>query len=572
MEDHPIKKAKIEIPLEEAIFMACKANNIEELTPLLWKKKIACTPTARLLVAIYYKAVDVVEFLLREADLKTELVFTRELDDNVYPIDKETNTWELSPFLSRCFSSLSLACDRGNLEIVKLLVENGTDVDRGLISGTPLMIASYNGHIEIVRYLLDKGSDVHAKSENGKTCMTHAIEQQHINVIRLLYDRKYLFPDNNTDFNTACSVGNCDIAELILGKGGGYVTAKSLALAISHGSIALIRYILMSWVGDVSRDGLLNVERQKGIPLLFHAILSDSLEMVKLLVECGANLHILDKKMNNCLDTAATCNNVEILTYLVAIGAAKHPDVYREAFHTAINSQKIENVKFFVENTLVTLCNDDLYEACSAKSVEIVEYLLQLGLDVNTTFSSKDTCLTLAARQGNIAVLDFLIGKGAILNVTRESSWNCITHALAWSHMKAGHFLFEKGGDILFETIELIAKNQDVFLLNNVPLCHIPKYLSTFTTEDEEDPYYKPSRSLAPDHFERERVVYREIGKTNIEKAITLLTGRGLCPDSPFYKHRFPRDLLRVIFDMCGLLFLPRDFARNFYNYKIHGE
>jgi len=50
---------------------------------------------------------------------------------------------------------------QGNIEIVKYLIEKGSNINQGRTNGTtPLYIASQNSHIEIVKYLIEKGSNI----------------------------------------------------------------------------------------------------------------------------------------------------------------------------------------------------------------------------------------------------------------------------------------------------------------------------------------------------------------------------------------------------------------------------
>ncbi len=68
---------------------------------------------------------------------------------------------------------LQLACYMGNVRMVKLLVENGADVNYTTKSTrySPLMwaVESQSPHnLEIVRYLIDKGADIHYPNYKNK--------------------------------------------------------------------------------------------------------------------------------------------------------------------------------------------------------------------------------------------------------------------------------------------------------------------------------------------------------------------------------------------------------------------
>ena len=55
--------------------------------------------------------------------------------------------------------SVTLACAGGFLDVVKILLDNGANINLG--QSTPLMEASQEGHIELVPYLIEKGRMPH---------------------------------------------------------------------------------------------------------------------------------------------------------------------------------------------------------------------------------------------------------------------------------------------------------------------------------------------------------------------------------------------------------------------------
>lgn len=61
-------------------------------------------------------------------------------------------------------SPLHEAAFAGDVELVKLLVENGADVDDRDVQGvTPLILAIQAGHSDIARVLIANGADVNAR-------------------------------------------------------------------------------------------------------------------------------------------------------------------------------------------------------------------------------------------------------------------------------------------------------------------------------------------------------------------------------------------------------------------------
>ncbi|MDG3004285.1 ankyrin repeat domain-containing protein [Paludisphaera mucosa] len=85
---------------------------------------------------------------------------------------------------------LHFAANKGQLEIVKLLVSMGAaaDVDGGISGGTALDQAASEGHLEIVRFLLDSGARMDT-SVPEKNPLFASIVGGHTDVARLLIER-----------------------------------------------------------------------------------------------------------------------------------------------------------------------------------------------------------------------------------------------------------------------------------------------------------------------------------------------------------------------------------------------
>jgi len=84
------------------------------------------------------------------------------------------------PTPSGAMAALHFAARDGNLEITRILVDAGADLERPSANGTrPLLVAIINNHIELASYLLEKGADVNASDDFYKrTPLFAAVEMR----------------------------------------------------------------------------------------------------------------------------------------------------------------------------------------------------------------------------------------------------------------------------------------------------------------------------------------------------------------------------------------------------------
>jgi len=82
---------------------------------------------------------------------------------------------------------LMYASEEGNLEIVKLLISKGANVNaRTKRNWTALMLASGSGYTKIVKLLIEKGAELDVRDKGGGRAITNAKEKGHNEIVKLL--------------------------------------------------------------------------------------------------------------------------------------------------------------------------------------------------------------------------------------------------------------------------------------------------------------------------------------------------------------------------------------------------
>ncbi len=101
----------------------------------------------------------------------------------------------------------AIMSDNANVEIIKILVENGADVNEGYdnsflgFTQTPLMFALDRKRVQIAEFLIKNGGDLHFES-NGITPLTYAIKLENEQILSCLL-AKNILPKANDYFNAA---------------------------------------------------------------------------------------------------------------------------------------------------------------------------------------------------------------------------------------------------------------------------------------------------------------------------------------------------------------------------------
>ena len=190
------------------------------------------------------------------------------------------------------FTALSYSVGKGHLNMAKYLLYKGANAK--LVPKkrqmTPLMQAAYNGNLQIIKVLLNNGAKVNL-TDNGITALNFAIVNGHFNIVKYLLSK-------GANVNLKIKKGT-----------------TSLMLAVEKENFAIVNLL-------IKNNADINSTNKEGITALMFAALKGYLPTVKALVMHGADVNAIGKDNITALFFARAENHWEIANYLLAHGAS----------------------------------------------------------------------------------------------------------------------------------------------------------------------------------------------------------------------------------------------------------
>lgn len=121
-------------------------------------------------------------------------------------------------------TALVAAARKGNLDMVKLLIEANANVEfHAKGDETPLMAAGQHGHLHVVQYLITQRADVNQKVSGDGTALLVAARSGHLPVVRYLLDQgadiNAQVSGDGTALINAARNGQYEVAKLLLEHG-----------------------------------------------------------------------------------------------------------------------------------------------------------------------------------------------------------------------------------------------------------------------------------------------------------------------------------------------------------------
>ncbi|HET9269069.1 MAG TPA: ankyrin repeat domain-containing protein, partial [Vicinamibacterales bacterium] len=265
---------------------------------------------------------------------------------------------------------------------------------------TPLMLASREGDEALVRMLVDAGADVNAVAGDGKTALSLAIFNGNYAVASLLVDRK-------ADVNKADAQRFTPLFWAVDRRN--METAPNFPWMVTADPMPLIRKLLDA---GANPNALVNntprARMREGSPrivfatALMRAAFAADLELVKLLLERGADASIISRDGETMLSAASG------LAFIHGYHRGKTP------------AERLQVVKLFVGLGNDVNQADDygitpLMAAGNYGDVPIIQYLIDAGADLSAHDLGKKNDGQFGSSNEPLMPIDYAIGVGTFV-------------------------------------------------------------------------------------------------------------------------------------------------------------
>ncbi|UQZ36497.1 hypothetical protein C2I18_24965 [Paenibacillus sp. PK3_47] len=224
---------------------------------------------------------------------------------------------------------------------------------------------------------------------------------------------------------------------------GNFAAMPAEAIPIYEGNVQAVQNLLAEgW--EVNSE--ITLSKHSRVTPLELALIRDDLEMVKLLVEHGAELNNSEKP---AFLTAARYGSEKTVRYIHSQGAEMNrmnrvkSNAFQEAYYGGGR-----NIPLLLELGLDIrrYGGETLRSAVSDHKLKLVQYLLDQGVDVNyneadMVYPYRATPLTVAARNNNLPMVQYLIERGADVTIAEQDGERAYTIAVAAKNMQMAELI-----------------------------------------------------------------------------------------------------------------------------------
>jgi ankyrin repeat protein len=327
---------------------------------------------------------------------------SNQIEDVISFLEKDKKYAKISTVNNQ--TALHLAANNGNLELVKLLIEKGADVNaKTNDDATPLHVAANNDNLELVKLLIENDADVNAKTNKGATPLHMAAVNGHFDIAKLLIENDAKVNEKTND------------------------DATPLHVAANNGNLELVKLLIEN---DADINAKTNKGATPGATPLHMAAGNGHFDIAKLLIENDANVNAKTNKGATPLHWAAENGYFDVAKLLIENDADVNEKTNESAtpLHWVAGNDHFDVAKLLIENDADLNAKTNkgatpLLLAAGNDHFDVAKLLIDNGADVNARTQDGLSPFQTAMQKGNIELMKLLQAKGADMSISGPREW-----------------------------------------------------------------------------------------------------------------------------------------------------
>ncbi|WP_366521263.1 ankyrin repeat domain-containing protein [uncultured Brachyspira sp.] len=376
-------------------------------------------------------------------------------------------------------SSLVFAIDKFPTEEKAIeLISYGADVNMiGYNGMTPLEAASEMGYLKLVKELIKQNADVNFREEEGDLdALYFAVKSEknyNLEVVKELLkagaDTDIIYgtrEENKANILNTAIIGRCNLEKVkLLTEYGADINYSNfecgpvIAAAVSQECIDIVKYLVSQGVNPAMKYtngysykyfSLLNAARRNktteiaeylieqgadintqtdsvsDLPLIFIALNAENIELLKLLIEKGADTSIVNKEGKTIFDLAQEQGYDDVLALASKSNSTEVPEWDLEPYNDLKNIKDEKSLKAWEEK----YGTRSLIMAIGYYPEEKFYELIKYGADINQNYVDSTTPLMTASSMGYLKLVKELIKQNADVNFKGEGSIDALYAAV----------------------------------------------------------------------------------------------------------------------------------------------
>ncbi|WCR54429.1 MAG: Phosphocholine transferase AnkX [Wolbachia endosymbiont of Ctenocephalides orientis wCori] len=254
----------------------------------------------------------------------------------------------------------------------------------------------------------------------------------------------------------AAQYGRFGIVKLLTEKGADFKSpgkdGKTPLHLAANNDLYAVQYL-------ISKGAEINVTTKDGTTPLYLAAQSGRLDIIEYLINNGADVN---NQSNNPLGLTDQYNGLYVINYIIDRNANFKRNW--STLHSTVIGGKLAELRNLVGKGEINVNQDengcpplhlavqkngqDIRHDVNTYSDGIIEYLIELGADLEDANKDGWTALHLAVQEKGTVLVSYLIEKGANVNAVKKDGWASLHIAARYCDLDMVEYLEEKGANI----------------------------------------------------------------------------------------------------------------------------